>query len=147
MHHFLAAHFGEVEIQDLKPLNALEALNGSSPKLLVHCEPTQASVDVLTLVSSHIRSLHLFNLSQEVTCENDSMRSRVRRVVQMAITTIDSLHESFGLSDKFSMVEMNAISSNEATDIVFNEADQEHQEITPIEDSEVKMNPEISVAQ
>jgi len=84
---FFTSHLGEVDIQNLSPDpdQVLEDIDERFPRLVIHGDNDDAVVNILSL---------------DVSCSNDTLRTRVERILQMAIITIDSLDESFNPIDE-----------------------------------------------
>ncbi|KAJ8696178.1 endoribonuclease ysh1, variant 2 [Pleurotus ostreatus] len=80
---FLEAHFGEVELHMPDPSEEeadAEQEGGGEPSLLVNLDEADAQINLVTL---------------EVTSPNEGLRKRVEAVLDMALTTVSSLAESF----------------------------------------------------
>jgi len=80
---FLEAHFGEVELH-MPETSEEEPEQGEDherePSLLVQLDEAQARISLITLT---------------VTSSNDALKKRVEAVLDMAVTTVSSLSESF----------------------------------------------------
>ncbi|KAF9501739.1 Metallo-hydrolase/oxidoreductase [Pleurotus eryngii] len=81
---FLEAHFGEVELHMPDPseedADGEQGEDGGEPSLLVNLDEADAQINLVTL---------------EVTSPNEGLRKRVEAVLDMALTTVSSLTESF----------------------------------------------------
>ncbi|KAF4567446.1 endoribonuclease ysh1 [Pleurotus pulmonarius] len=81
---FLEAHFGEVELHMPDPSeedgDGEQGEDGGEPSLLVNLDEADAQINLVTL---------------EVTSPNEGLRKRVEAVLDMALTTVSSLAESF----------------------------------------------------
>lgn len=94
---FLEAHFGEVELH--MPDTSEEPEQGESdsePLLLVQHDGAEAQISLISLVSKTLtyrcRDIDFF---QTVNSSNEALRKRVEAVLDMAVTTVSSLAESF----------------------------------------------------
>ncbi|EGO00275.1 hypothetical protein SERLA73DRAFT_73000 [Serpula lacrymans var. lacrymans S7.3] len=79
---FLEAHFGEVELHmpDEEDEGHEQGDDSNEPSLLVRLDEADAQINLLSLV---------------VTSTNDALRKRVEAVLDMAISTVSSLTETF----------------------------------------------------
>ncbi|KAG7449534.1 Metallo-hydrolase oxidoreductase [Guyanagaster necrorhizus] len=80
---FLEAHFGEVELHMPEELDEEEQEPGgpgNEPSLLVQLDEADARISLVSMI---------------VTSSNESLRKRVETVLDMAVTTVSSLTESF----------------------------------------------------
>ncbi|KAF9568242.1 Metallo-hydrolase/oxidoreductase [Agrocybe pediades] len=78
---FLEAHFGEVELHMPDPSEEPEqGESDSEPLLLVHLDEAEAQISLISLT---------------VHSSNEALKRRVEAVLDMAVTTVSSLAESF----------------------------------------------------
>jgi len=79
---FLEAHFGEVELHmpDAAEEEPEQGEDDHEPSLLVQLDDAQARISLITLT---------------VSSSNDALKKRVEAVLDMAVTTVSSLSESF----------------------------------------------------
>ncbi|KAK0504613.1 beta-lactamase-like protein [Armillaria luteobubalina] len=79
---FLEAHFGEVELHMPEELDEEQEPDGpgNEPSLLVQLDEADARISLVSMI---------------VTSSNESLRKRVEAVLDMAVTTVSSLTESF----------------------------------------------------
>ncbi|KAK0226076.1 beta-lactamase-like protein [Armillaria fumosa] len=79
---FLEAHFGEVELHMPEELDEEQEPDGpgNEPSLLVQLDEADARISLVSMV---------------VTSSNESLRKRVEAVLDMAVSTVSSLTESF----------------------------------------------------
>ena len=96
---FLEAHFGEVELH--MPEVTAEPEQGEDshePSLLVRLDEANAVINLLTMVcmSHHLRPhSHAEITLQTVFSNNEALQKRVETVLDMALSTVSSLNESF----------------------------------------------------
>ncbi|KAF9462338.1 beta-lactamase-like protein [Collybia nuda] len=79
---FLEAHFGEVELHmpDVSDEEPEQGEDDHEPSLIVRLDEADAQINLLTLT---------------VSSSNEALRKRVEAVLDMAVTTVSSLTESF----------------------------------------------------
>lgn len=98
---FLEAHFGEVELHmpettEEEPESQEDA--HQDPSLLVQLDDADAQINLVTLVCFfHVSSAYgsSYYFAQAVTSSNETLKKRVEGVLDMALTTVSSLSESF----------------------------------------------------
>ena len=95
---FLEAHFGDVELH-MPEVNPDEpAENGSEASFWVRLDDAHAQINLISMVNPiyycNVRQLMDF-FWQNVTSSDAALKKRVEAVLDMAVTTVGSLAESF----------------------------------------------------
>lgn len=108
---FLEAHFGDVEYH--MPDEELETeeeelTSQGEPSFLIQLDDAEARINLLSMVRPSHSILYLFPRSchdaQTVDSSSEALRRRVEAVLEMAVSTVSSLSESFasGAPEEFS---------------------------------------------
>lgn len=98
---FLEAHFGKVELHmpDETDEEHEQGENENEPWLVVRLDEADAQINLLTLVRDSLYSVRVMvmivELLQSVSSTNEALKKRVEAVLDMAVTTVSSLSESF----------------------------------------------------
>ena len=108
---FLEAHFGEVEyhMPDEETETEEEELTShGEPSFLIQLDDAEARINLLSMVRSSLFipyfPPHLCYDTQTVDSSSEALRRRVEAVLEMAVSTVSSLSESFasGAPEEFS---------------------------------------------
>jgi len=108
---FLEAHFGEVEYHmpdEEQETEEEELTSHGEPSFLIQLDDAEARINLLSMVRpslfiSYI-SPRLCHDAQTVDSSSEALRRRVEAVLEMAVSTVSSLSESFesGAPEEFS---------------------------------------------
>jgi len=108
---FLEAHFGEVEyhMPDEEPETEEEELpSNGEPSFLIQLDDAEARINLLSMVRPSLSisylSPRLCHDAQTVDSGSEALRRRVEAVLEMAVSTVSSISESFasGAPEEFS---------------------------------------------
>lgn len=96
---FLEAHFGDVELH--MPEEGAKSDEDESPAFLVNIDDAEASIDLVSMVSLSFPMRGVGGsdrFMQTVTSSHEPLRRRVEAVLDLALSTVGSLAESFASS-------------------------------------------------
>jgi cleavage and polyadenylation specificity factor subunit 3 len=105
---FLEAHFGEVEyhMPDEETETEEEELTShGEPSFLIQLDDAEAQINLLSMVRPSLFTFPLAHvMAQTVDSSSEALRRRVEAVLEMAVSTVSSLSESFasGAPEEFS---------------------------------------------
>jgi len=107
---FLEAHFGEVEyhMPDEEQETEEEGLTShGEPSFLIQLDDAEARINLLSMVRLPFHTVlfpRLCHDAQTVDSSSEALRRRVEAVLEMAVSTVSSLSESFasGAPEEFS---------------------------------------------
>jgi len=108
---FLEAHFGEVEYHmpdEDSETEEEELTSRGEPSFLIQLDDAEARINLLSMVRPSLFISHFFTHlchdAQTVDSSSEALRRRVEAVLEMAVSTVSSLSESFasGAPEEFS---------------------------------------------
>jgi cleavage and polyadenylation specificity factor subunit 3 len=108
---FLEAHFGEVEYHmpdEESETEEEELTSHGEPSFLIQLDDADARINLLSMVRPSLFISYLFprlcQNPQTVDSSSEALRRRVEAVLEMAVSTVSSLSESFesGAPEEFS---------------------------------------------
>jgi cleavage and polyadenylation specificity factor subunit 3 len=108
---FLEAHFGEVEYHmpdEESETEEEELTSHGEPSFLIQLDDADARINLLSMVRPSLSISYLFprlcQNPQTVDSSSEALRRRVEAVLEMAVSTVSSLSESFesGAPEEFS---------------------------------------------